>query len=177
MPPNRANDAKGNRAHDDEGLRVRFERHGQQHVDGGKGDDEVEAQAHQRVLPLLLLAGEAVAQTETGILLHQRGQERRFEIAVDFVGIGDLVIYRGTHPHDALAIGALDGGRGVADGDGSHLGKGHLGTRRRAHAHRTHIAQVPALVFGVAHHHPHIVRAALESQRLVAVEALAHLAG
>ena len=75
---------------------------------------------------LLLLAAEAVAQS--GIVLHQRGQERGFEIAIDFVGVGDLVIDRGTHPHDALAIGALDGGIGMADGDSGHLGKGNLST-------------------------------------------------
>ena len=45
MPPNRANDAEGNRAHHDEGLAVRSEWHGQQHVDGGKRDGEVEEQA------------------------------------------------------------------------------------------------------------------------------------
>ena len=65
----------------------------------------------------------------------------------------------------------------MADVDGGDLGEGHLSSLRRAYAHAAHVGDGPTFTLWVAEHHPNVVGAALETQSLVAVEALADLAG
>ena len=112
---------------------------------------------------------------------RELGLEPRQDLPVDaahHVLRGDgAAVHLGGHVDHPLPVGALNGGVAPAQIELGHAVERHLLAAGGADVHVLQVADGLPLRLREAHHHPHVVLAALHPLRLGAVEGAAHLAG